>query len=282
MTCRRRNGMTLIEILVSVAISTILVMAAYSVYAAATAGWDTSRRRTDMHQRARLSLDLISRCIRAAAVSNDPDVFIFEGENVEVEPAEDEVDDSAVFPAQDLLALRTNAPLYLPGDEEAPDQTRVQFFLEAPVPDAEDAAEQPLSLKMKVDANFEPDTSESGWFIDISEEIEQLNFRYFNGSAWEDSWTSTSGVPRAVEVTLVVMDIEGQERPQTFSRICPVAGWRELDLQPAATPTQENSQQQTQRDASQGRQEEQGGSRQPGRGSNQSQDGVNAEDGSAR
>lgn len=226
-----RAAMTLVEVLVSIAVSSILLIAAYAVYSAATAGWDTSRRRTDIHQRARVSLDLIARCLRAAHVTDDEQTFVFEGENVEMSPGEEADSTSDVLPAQDLLAFRTNAPLYLPGNEEAPDQTRIQFFLEAPDPAAEDAAEQPLSLKMKVDANFEEDTTESGWFIEIAEGIDQLNCRYYNGSEWDDSWTSSDGAPRAVEVTLVVRDVENQQASQTFTRICPIISWREIELQ---------------------------------------------------
>lgn len=226
-----RAAMTLVEVLVSIVVSSILLIAAYAVYSAATAGWDTSRRRTDIHQRARVSLDLIARCLRAAHVSDDEQTFVFEGENVETTPGEESADTSDVLPAQDLLAFRTNAPLYLPGNEEAPDQTRIQFFLETPDPAAEDAAEQPLSLKMKVDANFEEDTTESGWFVEIAEGIDQLNFRYYNGSEWGDSWTSADGAPRAVEVTLVVRDVENQQASQAFTRICPIISWREIELQ---------------------------------------------------
>lgn len=220
-----RRGMTLIEVLVSVMISTILVTAAYGIYVAAANGWSTSRRRMDMHQRARVSLDLIGRCLRAAAVSEDT-AFLFEGENVEAEMEDGVALGDGVLPAQDVIAFRTNAPLYLPGEREAPDQTRLEFFLEAPLAAEEDA---PLSLAMKIDANLEEDTAETGWLMEICEGIEELNFRYFDGTEWVDDWSSSLGVPRVVEVTLVVADMEGHEDSRAFARLCPIAAWRELD-----------------------------------------------------
>ncbi len=236
----RRSGMTLIEVIVSIAVSAILVLAAYAVYAAAVDGWNTSRRRIDMQQRARISLDMMAKCIRAAAVTDDEDSFVFEGENIEVEePTSAPTDAQISLPAQDILTLRTNASLYLPGDKEAPDQTKIQFFLEVPDPNAVtavDAAAQPLSFKMKIDPNFDADTAETGYVIELAEGIDSLNFRYFSGTSWDDQWTSSQGAPRSVEITIMVRDLEGKTAPQTYAITAPVECWRPLELKKVSAP----------------------------------------------
>ncbi|MCX7013136.1 MAG: prepilin-type N-terminal cleavage/methylation domain-containing protein [Candidatus Sumerlaeota bacterium] len=227
----RSRGMTLIEILVSVAISTILLAAAYSVYAAATSGWNKSRRRIDMHQRARVALDLMSRCLRCAANSDDPNQVVFEGLDQQVEGetlgAISSTSESGELD-MDEVTFRTNAPIHLFGDQEIADQAAVSFYIDRQT-DEETGEATSTILDMRVDDTYHADASTGGWVVEVADWVEQMNVSYFNGTDWVTRWTSTDGVPKAVEVGVVVCDAEGKETPMTFARVIPIQTWRELE-----------------------------------------------------
>jgi prepilin-type N-terminal cleavage/methylation domain-containing protein len=247
----KKRGMTLIEILVGIAISTILAGAGYAVYAAATSGWEKSRRRIDMRQRGQSALELMARCLRAAQIPDSADDLVFEGDNVEIEAESTAPFYSSVFGDEedgavlnlDSLGFRTNAPIHLFGDEETPDQVEVEFYLEGGPEEEietetgieefeEEDLEGPPSgatLLMRVDPTYDADMTGGGWIVEVVDGIEQLNFSFYNGSDWKESWTSSDGPPTAVEVGLSVLDPLGKERPMVFTRICPIQSRRDLE-----------------------------------------------------
>ncbi|OPZ22704.1 MAG: Pseudopilin GspJ [candidate division BRC1 bacterium ADurb.BinA364] len=218
--------MTLIEIVVGVAITALLMSAAYSVYSAATSGWYKSRRRIDMHQRARVSLDLITRCLRAADASSAETSRLFEGVDQLVEPETVREGEPAELDL-DTLRFRTNAPIRALGSEAAPDLTEVEFYIQRQ--ENAETGEVSSILYMRADPSLGGDSAAGGWVIELAEDIQSLNFGYFNGTEWVESWTSSDGVPKAVEAGIVVLDAKGAENPMRFSRIAPVMAWRPAD-----------------------------------------------------
>jgi hypothetical protein len=68
--------------------------------------------------------------------------------------------------------------------------------------------------------------------IEVSSSLVGLNFRYFDGKVWRDSWSAQSEgyLPLAVRAEILLLANEDEE-PQLFSEVVPVlaGGQRETN-----------------------------------------------------
>jgi prepilin-type N-terminal cleavage/methylation domain-containing protein len=221
-----RRAVTLIEVVTSIAVASMLSAAALAIYAGATTGWDKARRRIDMQQRGRVSLDLISRCVRGAHIPVSQDSLVFEGEDKVSEEAAAEAGDAAEWDL-DTLTIRTNAPIQLFRDEALSDQAELQFYIEAV--ENEETGEVYSTLYMRVDATPDSDSSGGGWIVEVAGGVQEMNMTYFDGAEWVESWSSERGAPKAIEAAIVVADLDGIEKPLPMARVILVESWREAE-----------------------------------------------------
>lgn len=95
-------------------------------------------------------------------------------------------------------------------------------------------------------AQLPPDVSDVGPFI-IGNEVDSIEFHYFDGTGWVDSWDGTSvsqdgvtpmGPPRAVKI---ILGIRGQGRDTSVKTFTHVVAIQSANAQPPAPTTTEGT-----------------------------------------
>jgi hypothetical protein len=120
--------------------------------------------------------------------------------------------------SSDLSPLLTNQPV-------ASDLRRVVYWMAS----SGGLARQEIKLATSDDAlvTVPPDIPDEANLV-IAEEVQSVTFRYFDGTAWQDSWDGTQagsssgsskGPPLAVEITLVVATPSSQSQTGDTSNL---------------------------------------------------------------
>ena len=113
--------------------------------------------------------------------------------------------------SSDLSPLLTNQPV-------ASDLRRVTYWMAS----TGGLARQEIKLATSDDAlvTVPPDIPDEANLV-IADEVQSVTFRYFDGTAWQDSWDGTQsgsgsgspmGPPLAVEITLVIATPSSQSQ----------------------------------------------------------------------
>jgi hypothetical protein len=97
------------------------------------------------------------------------------------------------------------------------------------------------------DAQLPPNVSDEGKYV-LAPEVTDLNFRYFDGESWQDSWDGTVigadgitpiGPPRAVEVTLSIRkpgaDPNDDAAVKQFRQVIPINAGNAMSVSTATT-----------------------------------------------
>lgn len=97
-----------------------------------------------------------------------------------------------------------------------------------------------------------PNIPDEATFV-IAEEVQSVMFRFFDGSAWQDSWDGTQvtatngtpiGPPQAVEITLVIANPNSQTQPgdssnfKTYRHVVAIPTANGMTSAPSSTPQQ--------------------------------------------
>ncbi len=120
--------------------------------------------------------------------------------------------------SSDLSPLLTNQPV-------ASDLRRVVYWMAS----SGGLARQEIKLATSDDAlvTVPPNVPDEANFV-IAEEVQSVTFRYFDGTAWQDSWDGTQagsssgspmGPPLAVEITMVVATPSSQSQAGDNSNV---------------------------------------------------------------
>jgi len=196
----RSAGFTLLEVLIAVAIMSVLVGVIYTSFF--TAGWnvekaEAGRDATDLVRTlvAKLSSDITNAWINAGL--NTPAVTtIFYGKKVQPEAGDG-------TKRYDELYLTTLTNWRKPGSQETDLWEVGYYFKQRP-----DGSGYDMLRREKRELSQDVPALEGGTEYGLTNRIESLQFRYSNGTTWSDEWDSRTGqgVPRAVEITLVLND----------------------------------------------------------------------------
>lgn len=190
---KEQRGITLLELMVALVITALLGLAIYNVSKMAMDAWQKGEARTKRYQNIRIALDRMSEEIRGAITLN-----------INYNPGKD---------------------IYLVGANTNPDT--LNFISIAHPPDGSNygSTYTPLSLKFDcVELGYSvsgtslyrrkqipnvPDTSitSGGDSEELAFHIIGLNFRYHDGTGWQNAWdaettTPAGKLPQAVEITL--------------------------------------------------------------------------------
>lgn len=187
------GAFTLIEILVALSILAIVVVSSYTVLRGIADSWLKGEARTERYKNARVILDMMSREISQAMINLQPVYCLGQGDRV-----------FFVYPVG--------------RSEDNSDLVEVGYWLR----DTDNALVR--HYQANPDYNFQ--TADS--IDEISENVRGVEFRYYDGSIWKESWDSrpegTEGgeLPKAIRVRLVLTDERG-ERTETFETIVHLA-----------------------------------------------------------
>ena len=188
----KEGAFTLVEIIVSCAILVILMGALYRVFWGGSSAWQKGEIRTRMYQNARISLDLMSREIRAAFISRGDPHLVFKGNKSFL-----------------TFVSVSNTPK---GVGEY-DLRRLEYSL------SQDRLLRSVETRL---GSFS-----GGATATLAEQVLNLTFSYGGPAEWQTFWDSTRGtpdsaddaLPEAVKITVSTQDEAAHEPPIILSTI---------------------------------------------------------------
>jgi general secretion pathway protein J len=176
-----QHGFTLIEVLVSLAIFSVIALAVYSTFAAGVGAWRRAQEFSSTYRTARLVLDDMAQELTNAVSLAGTD-FVGEPQRVS------------------LLTVRRHP--YAPGRPADPRITRVTYEVRR------DRASATYSLA-RVEASAVPGSREDETDVVVSP-ISRVEFHYTHRDdkgqivPWKDAWQVSDAVPLGVKIVLVV------------------------------------------------------------------------------
>lgn len=194
------KGFTLLEILIGLALLSVLVLALYGSFFTVLRGQSAINDELEMTRAASRFMDTFSREIHAASFKTNNPKISFIGERVEIRgKSADRLTLATIIyptfkqgrPSSDLLSIRYSA-------EEGPDK-RLALYKEA----------------------WNPYTGERGIKAEVIEDVEGFEISYFNGKDWAKAWDASleKGLPKAVRVRIEVKDKGDIRKFSTLARI---------------------------------------------------------------
>jgi prepilin-type N-terminal cleavage/methylation domain-containing protein len=209
----RRKGFTLLELIVATLIFTVVISAAYSLFASARGLTVSAEARAELFQTARAAIQAIEDDVRGAVMSGSAFDTGFVGTDVgsPTEPLDTidlvAVNTHAMNLAQDQTALISANPI-----DRKIDLSRVSYWIEPG--NGAYKARGLVRQRQKLLTSPTLVVPSDDTVEEVSADVIFLNFRYYDyKTGWQDSWDSTqvNYLPQAVEVTVYV---KGQDRGQ--------------------------------------------------------------------
>lgn len=185
-----RSGFTLVEVILSLLLTSLILAALYGCYAAGIRAWRAGMVRADLSQNARVVLDTMTRDLEAAFLSPNGFGTRFVGRNI--------VDEELGRDLDELTFIAINNDPYL-GVNGQSDLQEIQYYIDT---DPETPA---LWLVRRADPTPDNDPFTGGRSSLLGVRVISLDFRYLGGrDNWAYEWDSDSRIPRAVRITLTV------------------------------------------------------------------------------
>jgi len=177
----KEKGFTLVEILISLAILAIIVASTFTIFRSASKSWQKGEIRSERYQNARSAISKISVEISQAVISSNS-LCRFTGDKNKVSFISFVTTGSGIF-----------------------ELSEVGFWL--------DGAKKLLMRNDEIDPDY--DFTTYGHSDILSENISELEFSYYDGALWTDTWNSDQalgvGLPKAVKVKIKVNDKKAKE-----------------------------------------------------------------------
>lgn len=199
---RDQRGFTLIELLVALGIVAVLVTLLYETFNAVLRSTQQTDEESELDQMARISMGIMTNELKSAywrSPGNQPGATPFE------------------FVGSDGLSglgssdtLRFTALSHARVQEGVADPTvSVLEYELIPVPETETAV-----LMHAEETNRLSLSQNSLERYELAERVIGLNFRYFDGKEWSDTWSAgdRKKLPKAVEIQILFKDYAGRER----------------------------------------------------------------------
>jgi type II secretion system protein J len=192
---KTEKAFTLIELIIATSILAFLMSVIYFIFWKGLSIWEKGNARTQMYQNARVCLDTIAREIRTSFINSSNPCLIFKGDK------------------HSLYYTSTSNKADKKGEY---DLCEIGYRLKG----------SKLQRRIKTILNSASGTG--GSTATIASPVLGLDFQYYDGSEWKESWDSTMGTPEdtgddslplAVKITLVTQDERGEGTPLTLSTI---------------------------------------------------------------
>ena len=198
-----QRGLTILEMLGVIAISTILLSGAWQLFQGGIRSYQRGLQDVRMTQGARALLHLVTRDVQRAMAARVP--YGIRGTAPQLSTSE-----TAGRPGDRLAVLTLPSPGAPPeGAPHGGTLQRIRYVLNA-VPGS-----KTLALQRAVGAPSEPQTER---MLVVHEQVQELRVRYFDGQTWYAEWQRAE-LPRAVEITLLVQSAAAQARASRFATL---------------------------------------------------------------
>ena len=195
MLMKNKDGFTLLELIIVMALMTILWGIAYAMFYQSKNVFSLSVNKLQMCQDARIAMDGISRDLKGAMLKDKTDFFrsFTKAETTGLSPTPK--DDSSILTFLSLTPNGSSTPV-----------TLVTYYLS----DADELLRAEYNNTMYIYGTVSSFNPSLSTFYKLAANMAYFNLAYGTGSAWLSSWDSTSGtatisrLPDAVKVTLQV------------------------------------------------------------------------------
>ena len=184
----RRQAFTLIELMISAAIMSLVLGAAYACLQAGVTGRRTTEWRSSAVQKARVCLQQIAADLRSACPLAPEREFI--GQDHTLRGAE-----------ADLLDFATHH--YTPRQPREGDICEISYFLE------EDPKQDGFRLWRRRDASPDLEPMGGGLRELLADGLQGLRFEYYDGWDWYDEWGDPEGRQRGTSLTQLPLNASG-------------------------------------------------------------------------
>jgi general secretion pathway protein J len=195
-TPHRSRGFTLLELLIATAIMAGIVTVIYTSFFTASRNVDQAEKMRDASDLVRTLVSKISADVENAYVNPGmAPLTVFYGKKVQPETGSD---DALRY---DELYLTTKTNWRRPGTEETNLWEVGYYFKQKP-----DGSGYVMMRREKRELSKDVPALEGGVEYAMTDQVESLRFRYYDGSSWSDEWSNKTVLPKAMEISLLLND----------------------------------------------------------------------------
>ncbi len=190
----RNRGFTLIEVLLALSILAMVVTGIYAAFSTSSSNIEGAERARDEGDMARSLIARLSDDISNAFYKDGLAGAVFYGRSHEVETGGQALRKDSVF-----MTTLTN---WRRPDTKETDLWEVGYlFQEKP-----DGSGHVMMRSEKREFSKDAQPMEGGTEFEITDKVDELRLRYYDGANWSDDWDAKSShrLPKAVEITLVL------------------------------------------------------------------------------
>ena len=194
---KTQKGFTLLEILVSVAITAIVFVLVYGSFSSSFTVSERISDRREFFRSARLTMNKVATEIEAAYWKEEMGETVFSGSPSFIDGY-----------SRDSLMFTSLSHYRFERDTRESDLNRLVFRLE------EDIEEDTVFFIHEEEFNLYSLTPNTVASYRLGEGFKGLKFRYYDGEEWQDNWDASHqrALPKAVEIEIILEDIEGRDR----------------------------------------------------------------------
>lgn len=226
MNIRKKEGFTLLEVLIGTAVLSMMVFLIWSISSTTMNSEDRVEKRDKVYQMARLALRRISEDVNMAFLVGKQDMLGKTKDGMSVQTAFIG-DDKGQFDSLDFNSF-SNWRMFR--NIKQSDQSEVGYKVE------QDPEEPDMNrLMRRQNPYLDNKVEEGGKSYPVAEGISAFQLSYYNPKTneWVDNWNSTEvdfkdQLPKAVKITLVFKDPESDEEENdiAFSTIAMIGLWK--------------------------------------------------------
>lgn len=198
---KNNKGFTLIEIILAIAIFSMMISIIYVSFFGSINTMNSCEDSLKLYQTARLIFERMTKEINCAFISSANENIAFIGvDGIDRGSPSDTLNFTSTFYSETGEGVKEGG------------LSEIGYFC------AFESPEKGL-LFWRKDTPPDEDPEEGGMTLELSEQINGLNFSYYNGSSWQEDWDSRDNhlLPKFVSVKITLPDTN--EETVTFSTI---------------------------------------------------------------